>query len=298
MESGQAKVRALLQQRKAAIRGQATTSPEADRLAVEALFRRPANPAIRQVPTQVGGVPGHWLVPPDVQEGRVVYYLHGGSYLAGGLETHQHLVGRLAVLCRARVLLLEYRLAPEHPFPAAVEDAVAGYTGILDAGWSPGETVVVGDSAGGGLALALFMWGRDRNLPLPAGAVLLSPWTDLACTAPSLRTRAEADPWLVAEAVPREAALYLAGADPKNPLASPLYGDLAGLPPLLIHVGEDEILLDDATRLAAKAKEAGVLVTLKVWANLWHVFHLFWDQVPAADAALHEIGQYVDRLLA
>jgi len=297
VDPGQLGIRALLQRRKAAIAGQATASPEADRLAIEALFQRPANPAVRRLATQVGGVSGYWLAPPEVKPGRILYYLHGGSYLAGGLETHHHLVGRLAVACRARALLAEYRLAPEHPFPAAVEDAVAGYRALLEAGESSTEMVVMGDSAGGGLTLALLMQVRDQGLPLPAAAVLLSPWTDLACTAPSLRTRAEVDPWLVADVVPREAALYLAGADPRNPLASPLYGNLAGLPPLLIHVGEDEILLDDATRVATKAEEAGVPVTLRVWPTLWHVFHLFWDQVPAAETAVLEIGQYVEQLL-
>ena len=241
----------------------------------------------------VGGVPAYWLAAGAADPSRVVLYLHGGSYAAGGLATHRDITGRLSRAGSCRVLLLLYRLAPEHPFPAPVEDALAAYRALLLSGVDPARLVLVGDSAGGGLALALLMALRDAHEPLPAGAVVMSPWTDLASTAPSLRTKADIDPWLVAESVPREAAVYLAGADPRDPLASPLYGDLSGLPPLLVHVGEDEILLDDAVRVAEEARRAGVLTTLKVWPGMWHVFQLFAGQIADARIALDEIGRFI-----
>ncbi|MGC8489062.1 MAG: alpha/beta hydrolase [Clostridia bacterium] len=290
-------VRALLRHRKAVIESGTIASPEEDRAAIDAMFRSEPDPGLRIEETEIGGVHAYWIMPPDADVSRTLFYLHGGSYAAGGLETHQDVVGRLARAARGRALLLEYRLAPEHPFPAPVDDAARAYRALLDEGQDPRRLAVVGDSAGGGLALALMMVLRDAGDALPASAVLISPWTDLASTAPSLDTRRERDPWLVADAVPQEAAVYLAGADPQDPLASPLYGDLRGLPPLLIHVGDDEILLDDAVRIADKAERQGVPVTLKVWPEMWHVFHLFAGRVQQARTAIAEIGRFVQEVI-
>lgn len=289
-------VRALLRRRKAVIESGAITSPEEDRAAIDEMFRSEPDPGIRVEAASPGGVPSYWLVPPNADPTRTLFYLHGGSYAAGGLDTHRDLVGRIARASQARALLVEYRLAPEHPFPAPVDDALRAYRALLSEGRDPRRLVVIGDSAGGGLALALAMALRDASEPLPAGLVVLSPWTDLAATAPSLMTLREQDPWLVSDTVPKEAATYLNGADPRNPLASPLYGNLAGLPPVLIHVGEDEILLDDATRIAEKAQDEGVPVTLKVWPEMWHVFQLFAGRIEDARTAIAEIGAFVQTL--
>jgi len=286
-------VRALLRERKAAIRRGAPTTPDEERAAIDAMFRAEPDPELTVERVVKGGVPGYMFVPPAADPGRVILYLHGGSYAAGGLDTHQDLVGRIARAGAARALLLEYRLAPEHRFPAPVEDALRAYRALTNDGQDPRRLVVVGDSAGGGLAIALLIALRDAGEVLPAGAAVLSPWTDLAATARSLATHRDRDPWLVAETVPKEAAVYLDGADPRHPLASPLYGNLRGLPPLLIHVGEDEILLDDATRLAEKAEREGVAVTLKIWPGMWHVFHLFAGRIQEARSAVQEIGRFV-----
>jgi acetyl esterase/lipase len=178
------------------------------------------------------------------------------------------------------VLLIAYRLAPENPFPAAVEDTLAAYRWLLRSGVRAQHIVVAGDSAGGGLTAAMLTALRVAGDPLPAGAVLLSPWTGLAATGESIRTRADIDPWLTQQRLGAMAQLYLAGKNPRNPLASPLYADLRGLPPLLIQVGNDEILLDDATRLAERAETAGVSVSLEVWDNMWHVFQAFASEIP------------------
>jgi acetyl esterase/lipase len=228
-----------------------------------------------------------------VDPDRTILYLHGGAYTRGSIVSHRALVARLSAASGARALVIAYRLAPENPFPAAVEDATAAYRWLLEQHIQPDQLVVSGDSAGGGLSLALLLALRDAGHPLPAGAALLSPWTDLAGTGESIRTLAGADPWLNAERLMLTAGLYLAGADACNPLASPLYGDLHGLPPLLIQVGTDEILLDDATRLAERARAAGVPVTLEVWERMWHVFQSFAAEIPEGRQAVEKIGAFV-----
>jgi acetyl esterase/lipase len=246
-------------------------------------------------PVDVGGVPAEWVAAPGVSRGRVLLYFHGGAYQIGSPATLRHLVALLSQAASARALSVDYRLAPEHPFPAAIEDALAAYRWLLAGGIDPALIAVAGDSAGGGLALGALVALRDAGEPMPGAAVLLSPWTDLALTGESLRTRAAVDVMIKPEGMPETATLYLAGADPRHPYASPLHADLRGLPPLLIHVGDAEVILDDSTRLAARASEAGLQVSLEIWDEMPHVFPAFAGLLPEADQAIERIGGWLDQ---
>jgi epsilon-lactone hydrolase len=202
-------------------------------------------------------------------------------------------VARLARAARARALLIDYRLAPENPFPAAVEDATATYRWLIAQGRQPRKIALAGDSAGGGLTLATLLALRDARTPLPACAVPISPWTDLEGTGTSVKTKASRDPMVRETDLRRYAALYAGNADPRNPLISPLHGDYRGLPPLLIQVGEAEIILDDSTRVAELAKQAGVQVDLEVWDEMVHVWHVFAKLLPEGQQAIEKVGSYV-----
>jgi acetyl esterase/lipase len=236
------------------------------------------------------GVPAEWLVAPGAESGRVLLYLHGGGYVIGSINTHRDLAGRLSRAAAARVLLIDYRLAPEHPQPAAVEDATAAYRWLLRNGAAPARTVIAGDSAGGGLTVATLVALRDAGEPLPAAGVCLSPWVDLEGIGESMTTKASVDPIVQRPGLLWFANLYLGGAHPRTPLAAPLYADLHGLPPLFIHVGTAETLLDDATRLADRAKAAGVDVTLEAWEEMIHVWHLFAALLPEGQQAIERLG--------
>jgi monoterpene epsilon-lactone hydrolase len=252
------------------------------------------DPTVRRTPAEANGVGGEWFDPDGAAPGRVVYYLHGGGYVIGSTETHANLIAEFAKACHARCFAPNYRLAPEYPFPAAVEDALAAYRWLLHQQAAPESIVIAGDSAGGGLTIATLLAARDAGLPMPAAAVCLSPWTDLAGTGASLDTRGDRDPMLDKRGVIAFARMVLGGAaDPKDPLASPLYADLRGLPPLLIHVGGAEILFDDAIRFARRAEEADVDVTLDVWEDMIHVWHLFAPLLDEAREALTRIGKFV-----
>ena len=244
------------------------------------------------------GVPAEWVVVPGNEESRVILYFHGGGYNAGSLATHRDLVSRLAKETGRRILAADYRLAPEHPFPAAVEDAITVYSWLLnDQGIPPDRIVVGGDSAGGGLTLAALVKLKEEGIPMPQAAFCLSPWTDLTVTGESITAKAGEDPFIEPEALRYLAAQYLQqGTDPKNPLASPLYADLTGLPPLLIQVGERECLLDDSRRLAEKASQAGVDVTIDVWEGMIHVFQSFAPVAPEGKAGIRRIAEYLNAL--
>jgi monoterpene epsilon-lactone hydrolase len=244
-------------------------------------------------PVDANGVPAEWVAASGVTGRRVLLYLHGGGYQIGSPATLRRMVTLLSAPLAARVLSVDYRLAPEHPFPAAVDDAVAAYRWLLAGGTDPATVALAGDSSGGGLALATLVALRDAGEPMPAAAFAISPWTDLALTGESLRTRAAAEVMLQPDGIPETAALYLAGADPRHPYASPLYADLRGLPPLLIHVGDAEVVLDDSTRFAARAREAGVDVTLEVWDEMPHVWHAFAGLLPEADQAIARAGDWL-----
>jgi epsilon-lactone hydrolase len=244
-------------------------------------------------PADADGVPAEWVVAPAAGPGRVLLYLHGGGYQLGSPATLRHMVGLLSDAAQARVLSIGYRLAPEHPFPAALEDAVTAYRWLVATGTDPAGIAIGGDSSGGGLSLGALVALRDAGDAMPAAAAVISPWTDLALTGDSLRTRAAVEVMLKLEGLPETANLYLAGTDPRHPYASPLYADLRGLPPILIHVGDAEIILDDSTRFAARAREAGVDVTLEIWDEMPHVWHAFAGLLPEADRAIAGIGAWL-----
>jgi epsilon-lactone hydrolase len=245
----------------------------------------------------IEGLPAAMVLVREARPDTAVLFLHGGAYGVGSFRNYGHFTWRLGKAARARVLAIDYRLAPEHPYPAALEDALTSYRWLLDQGTDPKRILVAGDSAGGGLTLALLLKLRDDGLTLPAAAVVMSPWTDLATTGASLHMNAEKDPMLVASEVPRLAAMYLAGADPRDPYASPLYADPHGLPPTLIQAGGDEILLDDALRMAEKMKAAGCEVELQVWPRMPHVFQLLVTVMPEAQAAVAEVARFARRVL-
>jgi len=244
-----------------------------------------------------GGVPAEWTTTPSGHDDRAVVYFHGGGYGMGSIASHRGLVANLSRSARLRVLNVDYRLAPEHPYPAAVEDAVAAYRFALDQGLAPARLALAGDSAGGGLMLAALVAIRDRGLPLPAAGVGLSPWTDLAATGDSIRTKAQVDPYVDQESLGMMASAYLAGADPRAPLASPLYADLSGLPPLLLQVGSAEILMDDAVRAADRARSAGVVAKCRVWEEMIHVWQAFAPLLPEAQEAVEEIADFLGKRL-
>jgi acetyl esterase/lipase len=244
-------------------------------------------------PVEAAGVKAEWIVPPAAEE-RVILYLHGGGYVMGSINTHRAMVARIARAAQARGLALDYSLAPERPFPAAINDTTAAYKWLLERGYKPNQIVLAGDSAGGGLVLAALLALRDSGTPLPACAVAISPWTDMEGTGESMKTKADKDPMVSNDTgLLNMATLYLGGAEARNPLASPLYADFRGLPPLLIQVGEAETLLDDSTRVAERAKAAGVKVDLEVWDEMIHVWHVFAKLLPEGQQAIDRIGQYV-----
>jgi epsilon-lactone hydrolase len=240
-----------------------------------------------------GGVRADLITTPSSNEHRHVLFLHGGGFIIGSPALYRHVTWRIAETTRARVLAVDYRLAPEHPYPAALDDAVAAYHWLLAKSADQRQLAVMGDSAGGGLVFSLLMRLRDQGTPLPAAAVALSPWTDLALTGPSLRLNDTADPMLSAEDPPQFVGEYLAGIDPRTPYASPLYGDPAGLPPTMIQVGSDEVLRDDSVRMAERMRAAGCQVELEIWPRMPHVWHIFVPLIPEARRAIERIGTFV-----
>ena len=262
-------------------------------------FLRPPVPEYAQVTEFAeNGVRGEWVTVREQTPLRTVYYLHGGGYVFGSPELYRPFTATLAREAAARVFALKYRLAPEHPFPAALDDAVAGWRWLLAQGARPENTLIVGDSAGGGLTLATLVRLRRERLPLPAAAVLFSPWTDLAVTGQSPHTNEATDAMFYADGIKAFAPLYLGQAPATEPLASPLYADLQGLPPLLLFVSKSEALLDDSLRLAAQARAAGVSVDLQAWDDLPHVWPVMVRLLPEARAALKLVVEFTQRQLA
>ncbi len=280
--------------RKAKAESQSATNADEFRVWYEsftAQFDVPEDAIVEQV--GVGGVTAEWVSAPGVSENRAVLYLHGGGYMIGSSRTHRVPMFYLSRASGARILVLNFRLAPEHPFPAAVEDSLTAYRWLVAQGILPGNIVIGGDSAGGGLTLATLIALRYMGDPLPAAGISHSGWTDLANTGETFITKAEEDPIIDREMVDTMAAAYLGNRSRTIPLASPYYADLRGLPPLLIQVGGAEVLLDDSLRTADRAKEAGVDVTLTRWEGMPHIWQVFANFLPEAQQALEECGEFI-----
>jgi len=247
-------------------------------------------------PVSAGGVDGEWISPANAPPDKAILYFHGGGFRIGSVASLRDLIAQIALASGCRVLAINYRLAPEHRFPAALDDAIAAYGWMLDLGLKPANIAFAGDSAGGNLVLAAMLALRERGLPLPISAVLMSPWTDLAATGASYVSRAEADPIHQRPMILALAKSYLGGqGDPCDPLVSPLYADLTGLPPLLIQVGDRETVLDDSVMFADKARAAGIDVSLEVWDGMIHVFQMFGAELPEAHQAIASIAGFLNR---
>lgn len=257
------------------------------------LIRMPTD--VQCQPISAGGVAAEWIAAPDAGCG-VLLYLHGGAYTLGSINSYRELVARLARAAGLRGLAINYRLAPEHPFPAALEDATTAYDWLLAQGVEPDQIIVAGDSAGGGLVLSTLVALRDAGSVLPAGAICISPWTDLTLSGPSIKSKAHVDLILDEDSLEMYAKLYAGEREPSSPLISPLFARLSGLPPLLILVGSDEILLDDARRCADRARQARVHVTLEVWDEMFHVFPLF-PFLPETKKAVGHIAEFISQHL-
>lgn len=270
----------------------------AHRRAQAALFaasQPPPPPGLRIGQALLGGVPAETI---QLEEGggpNLFLHLHGGGYVMGDPGGSRGFTTALALATRACVVSLDYRLAPDHPFPAAVDDALAAYAAMRERGTPPGRIAIGGESAGGGLTVAVLLAIRDAGLPLPACAVAMSPWVDLTCAGDSYDTCAARDPLLARGVLLEMADLYLRGRDPRSPFASPAGADLSGLPPLLIQVGADEVLLDDATALGKRAQDAGVRTQLEIWPDMIHVWQMFAGTLPQADQAIQHIADFLVR---
>lgn len=255
---------------------------------------------VRVVPVAADAVAAEWLIPPGAPEDRVLLYIHGGAWFMGSTNTHRPFVANLASTSGVRALAIDYRLAPEHPFPAGLDDCVTAYEWLLRSGIAPDRIVVAGDSAGGNLTLALLIALRDASKPLPAGAVAISPATDLTFTGESYATRAGLDPLLPRLGSDTTSMLkgYITHHDPRHPLISPLYADLRGLPPLLLHVGDHEVLLDGVVGFGERAIAAGVAAQTVVWPGMFHVFQVFAPVLPEARQANAQIAAFIRSRLA
>lgn len=271
-------------------------------------LRQKVNSAASRVPNppeyidireeSINGLSCLWVKALGSEPGKIILYLHGGGYIFCSIHTtHKDLLWRLSHASKCRVLAIDYRLAPEHPYPAAIEDAYATYEWLLRQGYHPKNIAIAGDSAGGGLTYGTTLKIRDMGLPLPACTVTMSPWTDLAVTGESVITNLKRDVLIPGEGLSTGAEYYLNGADPRTPYASPLYGDHRGMPPTLIQVSADEVLLDDSRRLAAKYKACGIAVDLEIWPGQPHVWQSLALIIPEGRAAIKKIGEYLRKHL-
>jgi acetyl esterase/lipase len=266
------------------------------RTLVNQLGRLVAPPAgIELQEGEVDGIPYDFWTPENLEPGRIMLYSHGGGYTMFSRRTHRSLVARLAQEAAAQAIVYDYRLAPEHPFPAAIEDALMVYKYVLRAGYDPKKIIFAGDSAGGGITFALMLAARHEGLPLPGLAIGLSPWVDMTLSGTSMRENADTDVMLTPTVVEHFREKYLGLGDPKHPYVSPLFADLKGLPPVMLQAAGDEILRDDSVSFAAALRAAGVKVELDVWPGLFHVFELAWRWLPESEEAIVKIGDFVRR---
>lgn len=288
-----AAVRALLAARRPAPDAPPPTLAER-RASLDALGERGSLPnGCFHEPVTLGGVRCERVVPQGAGARRTILYLHGGGYVVGSPRSHRPMVARIAEAAQAIAIVVNYRLAPEHRFPSAVSDALAVYRALLAGGADPGQIVVAGDSTGGGLALALVLSVKAQDLPQPAGVFVISPWADLTQSGASYAYRAESDPMISKAALDELALDYLGGLDPRDPLASPLFGDFTGAPPVLIQTGSEETLLSDSLALAEVLARARVEVRLEIWPEMIHVFHMWSDDLQAARRAVRLAGDWM-----
>ena len=258
------------------------------------LIKLPKDVKIQKV--DIDGMPAEWISAPGTVEDKVILYLHGGGYISGSINSHRELVSRISRASKARVLIINYRLAPEHLFPAAVEDSTKAYKYLIETQKiNPINIIIAGDSAGGGLTLATLLNLRDKGMSLPVAAIGLSPWTDLGITGDTYKTKIKEDPMVSLDGIIFDAGLYLGDTEYKNPLASPLYGNHKGLPPILIIVGTAELLLDDSKRFAERAKKAGVDITIDIWEDMPHVFPAFAAFAPEGQKGIEKIGEFIKK---
>ncbi|AFM11834.1 alpha/beta hydrolase [Turneriella parva] len=243
----------------------------------------------------IDGIDYDFWTPKNATPGRILLYSHGGGYVMFSHKSHRSLASRLAVEFSAQAIVYNYRLAPEHPFPAAIDDALTVYEHVLKLGYDPKNIILAGDSAGGGITFALMLAARDKGLPLPGLAIGLSPWVDMTLSGVSMRDNPPTDVMLQPEDIRGFIAKYLAGGDPKHAYASPLFGDLRGLPPVMLQAAGDEVLRDDSVMLAAALRAAGVAVELDVWPGLFHVFEFAWRFLPQSNEAIVKMGDFVRR---
>jgi epsilon-lactone hydrolase len=237
-------------------------------------------------------IPAEWVIPTGVDEDRVILYLHGGAFVVGSIESHRNMAARLAREAGGKALVIDYRLAPEHPYPAGPRDCLAAYSWLLDQGYSPVRMAIAGDSAGGGLTASTLLAIRDSGRPLPAAGVMLSPALDLTMSAKSIWTRRWEDPVINVPWAAECIQTYLGGTDPREPEVSPMFADLSGLPPMMIHVGSREVLLDDSISFAERAAEAGAEVDLEVWEGMFHVFQFCAPVVPESRESFEKMGAF------
>jgi acetyl esterase/lipase len=258
-------------------------------------FGLPSDVTVDKV--NAGGVPSEWTSTPDADQGCAILYLHGGGYVIGSLDSHRHVAAEAGRAAGMRTLAIDYRLAPEHPFPAAVDDTVAAYRFLLNSGIPAKRIAIAGDSAGGGLVVGAMLAIRDAGLGLPGCAWCISPWVDMEALGASFVDRAATDPTVQKATIGMMAERYLGGADPRSVYAAPLYGDLRGLPPMLIQVGAAETLLDDSLALARVAGMADVIVDLQIWPEMIHVWHLYHPMLAAGRRAIGSGGSFVRSML-
>ncbi len=274
------------------------STPEEMRRNFSSGFTLPPHPSAIVEAVDANGVPADWITTPNSAPDRVILYLHGGGFVVGSRETYRRIASDLSQATAAKVLLIDYRLAPEHPYPAALEDAVTAYQWLInECGLESRYIAIAGDSAGGNLVINTLVSLRNAEEALPSAAFVISPYVDLARTGKTFQTKAQVDLLVTHELLKTINAMYLPSGDFQNPSVSPLYADLSKLPPMLIHVGTEEILLDDALRLARQAALADVAVELKVWSGMIHCLHLFAPMLSEGQQAIYEAGAFLKQHL-
>ncbi|MFL2769512.1 MAG: alpha/beta hydrolase [Rhodospirillaceae bacterium] len=295
-EHTESQVKAILQHLGEYLASKPKETPQAMRDLIDGLFaNKTLPPSITIEDVDMGGLRGCFVTSIDANTNRVVLLLHGGGFVSGSIASHRHLAAEVSAFCGTRVLLVEYRLAPEHPYPDGLNDCVRAYQWLLKKGIKPGHIAILGDSAGGGLVISTALRLKESGIDQPSALIALSPWVNLKCDGETMDTKANDDPITNRESLSNVASLYLNGANPKDPLISPIYGDLRGLPPLLIQVGTREVLLDDSRKLAARAKADEMTVALEEWPGMFHVWHMWSDSLTDARQALGGVSAFIRR---